>query len=44
MDFYAFMRSMHKQYRKKAIDDAKGVKAETAPPASYDFDLDNDDE
>lgn len=44
LDFYAFMRSMHKQYRKKAIDDAKGVKAETAPPASYDFDLDNDDE
>ncbi len=44
LDFYAFMRSMHRQYRKKAIDDAKGIEMRSAPAASYDFDLDDDEE
>ncbi len=44
LDFYAFMRSMHRQYRKKAIDDAKGIETRSAPAASYDFDLDDDEE
>lgn len=44
LDFYAFMRSMHRQCRKKAIDDAKGIETRSAPAASYDFDLDDDEE
>ncbi len=41
LDYYAYVRTMYRQYRKKAVDDAKGVSAESAP--SYEFDLDDEE-
>ncbi|MBR1777009.1 MAG: VacJ family lipoprotein [Alphaproteobacteria bacterium] len=44
LDFYAFMRSMYQQYRKKAIERAKGTQATDNQKANYEFSLEEDDE
>lgn len=43
LDFYAYMRSMYRQYRRTAIDRAKGINPENDDKkASYEFSLDED--
>lgn len=41
LDYYAYVRTMYRQHRQKAIDDAKGASVESAP--SYEFDLDDEE-
>ncbi len=41
LDYYSFMRTMYRQYRTKAVNDAKGVR--TADRAAYEFDMDDED-
>ena len=42
LDFYAYMRSMFQQYRKKAIENAKGIKTAGDSKPAYEFSLDED--
>lgn len=42
LDFYVYMRSMYQQYRKKAIENAKGEKTDGDEKAAYEFSLDDE--
>ena len=42
LDFYAYMRSMYQQYRKKAIENAKGIKVDDNNKPAYEFSLDEE--
>lgn len=42
LDFYAYTRSMYQQYRRKAIENAKGVKTDEDSKPSYEFSLDEE--
>lgn len=44
LDFYAYMRSMYQQHRKKTIAAAKGTPEETDKKADYEFSLDMDED
>ena len=44
LDFYAFMRSMYQQHRKKAIERAKGLQASDKEKRNYDFSLDDEED
>ena len=44
LDFYAYMRSMYQQHRKKVIARAKGTPEETPKTVDYEFSLEDDDE
>ena len=43
LDFYAYMRSMYQQHRKKTIQRAKGLKDSDNAKADYDFALDDEE-
>ena len=42
LDFYAYMRSMYQQYRKKTIENAKGIKTNEDGKAAYEFSLEDE--
>lgn len=42
LDFYAYMRSMYQQYRKKNIENAKGIKTNEDGKAAYEFSLEDE--
>lgn len=42
LDFYAYMRSMYQQYRKKTIENAKGTKTDEDGKAAYEFSLEDE--
>ena len=42
LDFYAYMRSMYQQYRKKVIENAKGKQTDEAEKPAYEFSLDEE--
>lgn len=42
LDFYAYMRSMYRQFRKKQIEDAKGTTANEDTTAAYEFSLEDE--
>lgn len=42
LDFYAYMRSMYQQYRKKTIENAKGIKTDEDGKAAYEFSLEDE--
>ena len=44
LDFYAYMRSMYQQYRKKAIEHSKGIGETGDEKASYEFSLDDEED
>ncbi|MBR4127287.1 MAG: VacJ family lipoprotein [Alphaproteobacteria bacterium] len=44
LDFYAFMRSMYQQHRKKTVDRAKGIGDSGKQQNDYDFSLDDEEE
>lgn len=44
LDFYAFMRSMYQQHRKKTIERAKGTQDSGKQQNDYDFSLDDEEE
>ena len=44
LDFYAYMRSMYQQHRKKTIQRAKGTNASDNAKVDYGFALDDDDD
>ncbi len=42
LDFYAYMRSAYRQFRKKQIEDAKGITTKKDTAAAYEFSLDDE--
>lgn len=42
LDFYAYMRSMYQQYRKKTIENAKGIHTDEDEKAAYEFSLEDE--
>ena len=44
LDFYAFMRSMYQQHRKKTVERAKGTPPSGQEKSNYEFSLDDEDD